>query len=65
MKLGDLAYYVFRPFVYVIDWTWDTDMRHCEKCKLRRKKWNALPGSRWWAIFIVTLAVGGVWWWVK
>lgn len=56
--LGDLAYYVFRPAVYVIDWTWGTDMRHCDRCKERRKLWNAWASiPRWLAIFLLTAAV--------
>jgi hypothetical protein len=39
--LGDLAYYIFRPVVYLIDAVWDTDLKDCDRCKERRKAWNA------------------------
>lgn len=39
--LGDLAYYVFRPAVYLIDWVWGTDLKDCDRCKERRAKWNS------------------------
>ena len=57
--LGDLAYYAFRPAVYLIDWTWGTDMRHCDKCKQRRKRWNkAFSVPLWVAItFLVTVCL--------
>lgn len=58
MKLGDLAYYLFRPFVYVIDLTWGTDLRDCNVCKARRKKWNALPYSALWTLLLLT---SGAW----
>lgn len=55
--LGDLAYYLFRPSVYLIDFIWGTDLKDCDRCKERRQKWNALFSvPRWVAIFIVTLA---------
>lgn len=57
--LGDLAYYLFRPGVYLIDWTWGTDLKVCDRCKRRRKLWNSwfsLP--RWvWIILAVTIAL--------
>lgn len=57
--LGDIAYYLFRPGVYVIDWTWGTDLKDCDRCKVRRKLWNSwfsLP--RWvWIILAVTIAL--------
>ncbi len=62
--LGDLAYYVFRPFVIVTDLVWGTDLKDCTKCKKRRKAWNALPYSRTITIFIVTLGVVAIAWWV-
>lgn len=61
--LGDLAYYAFRPAVYLIDAIWGTDMRHCDRCKERRARWNALPYSRAIAVtFCVTLCAGVIWW---
>lgn len=56
--LGDLAYYLFRPVVYAIDFAWGTDLRDCDVCKARRARWNALfsiPG--WAAIFLLTAAI--------
>jgi len=44
--LGDLAYYLFRPVVYGIDWIWDTDMKHCDRCKERRAAWNEIISIR-------------------
>lgn len=38
--LGDVAYYLFRPVVYVIDWVWGTDLKDCSVCKARRARWN-------------------------
>lgn len=38
--LGDLAYYAFRPVVYLIDWVWLTDLKDCDRCKARRRSWN-------------------------
>lgn len=56
--LGDLAHYLFRPLVYLIDWIWKTDLRDCTKCKRRRKQWNALFSvPRWAAIFLVTVSI--------
>lgn len=64
MKLGDLAYYVFRPVVYGIDFIWGTDMRHCEVCAARRQRWNALPYSGVWVgvIFTVTISAALICW---
>jgi hypothetical protein len=62
--LGDLAYYAFRPLVYFIDWVWQTDLRHCDVCKDRRARWNAVFGvPRWVAlIFAVTMCALAIWW---
>jgi hypothetical protein len=62
--LGDLAYYVFRPLVYFIDWVWATDLRHCSVCKARRKRWNALLSvPLWLAVTLgVTIGVALIWW---
>jgi len=38
--LGDLAYYAFRPAIYLIDWVFGSDMKHCTVCKKRRALWN-------------------------
>lgn len=54
--LGDFAYYLFRPFVYIIDLVWGTDMRHCEKCKERRILWNSFGSVPRW-VAILALAV--------
>lgn len=63
--LGDLAYYLFRPGVYVIDLTWGTDMRHCEKCKKRRKLWNSWFSMPRWAWFLLMTTVAAVVLWGK
>ena len=56
--LGDLAFYLFRPIVYITDWIWDTDMKHCTRCKERRAKWNSWASiPRWLAIFLLTVGV--------
>lgn len=62
--LGDFAYYLFRPVVYLIDLIWGTDLRHCDVCKARRARWNfVLSAPRWLAvIFAVTIAFAVVWW---
>lgn len=62
--LGDLAYYLFRPAVYLIDWTWGTDLRDCDKCKARRKRWNALPGSRAITVLVLASGISAICWWV-
>jgi hypothetical protein len=55
--LGDIAYYVLRPFVLSYDWLYGTDLRDCIKCKKRRKAWNAaFSVPAWLAItFFVTI----------
>lgn len=58
--LGDLAYYVFRPVVYGIDAVWGTDLRHCNVCKARRKRWNAVPYSGSWTALILTVTLWAV-----
>lgn len=58
--IGDLAYYLFRPVVYVIDWSWGTDLRHCEVCKKRRKRWNSFGTVPAWVPCILLVTVG-VW----
>ena len=64
--LGDLAYYVFRPVVLLIDATWGTDLRDCDMCKARRKRWNAIASApRWVVIFLVTMCVSVFWWRAK
>ena len=62
--LGDLAYWVFRPLVYLIDAIWGTDMRHCSLCKARRKRWNTAFSLPLWAIlaFLMTLTGFALWW---
>lgn len=62
--LGDLAYYLFRPGVYVIDWVWGTDLKDCTKCKRRRKLWNSWLSVPGWvaAIILVTMCVATIWW---
>lgn len=61
--LGDLAYYLFKPVVWLVDATWGTDLHSCERCAARRKRWNKLASvPRWLAIiFAVTVCVFGVW----
>jgi hypothetical protein len=62
--LGDLAYWVFRPFVYIIDWIWTTDMKDCERCKERRSLWNTwLSVPRWAACLILLTFTAIVIWW--
>ena len=64
LGLGDLAYYLFRPAVYAIDWTWGTDLRDCDKCKARRVLWNSwfsMPLWLWTSLFVTTLFFV-VWW---
>lgn len=61
--LGDLAYYLFRPAVYLIDWTLGTDLRVCDRCKRRRKLWNSwFSMPRWAWISLVTIAGAVVLW---
>lgn len=61
--LGDLAYYLFRPFAYAIDAIWLTDLRHCDVCKARRKRWNeALSVPRWLAVAGLTMLVVAATW---
>lgn len=55
--LGDIAYWLFRPAVYVIDWTWGTDLKDCDKCKARRKRWNAWISAPWWVAFIIFVTI--------
>lgn len=61
--LGDLAYYLFRPGVYLIDWTWGTDLKDCERCKKRRKLWNSWASAPWplALTFLVTLCAAVIW----
>lgn len=62
--LGDLAYYAFRPFVYMTDAIWGTDLKDCDRCKERRARWNSLPYSQPIALtFLVTLGVLLFLWW--
>lgn len=58
--LGDLAYYLFRPFVYATDLIWGTDMRNCSVCKKRRKAWNSFGTVPCWVPCILLVTVG-VW----
>jgi len=55
--LGDVAYYLFRPIVYLIDWFWGTDLKNCEKCKIRRKKWNDFLSVPTWAVLVLLLTL--------
>ena len=55
--LGDIAYWAFRPVVYLIDWIWGTDMRNCELCKVRRQKWNSEYRVPIWAIISLTVSL--------
>jgi hypothetical protein len=61
--LGDLAYYLFRPVVYFTDWVWGTDLKDCDRCKARRKRWNrwAVP-LRLAITFFVTICAAGICW---
>lgn len=62
--LGDLAYCIFRPVVYLIDWVWDTDLKDCDRCKERRRLWNTWASVPWplALTLFVTLAAGAIWW---
>lgn len=62
--LGDLAFYAFRPAVYLIDAVWGTDLKDCDVCKARRKKWNALVSVPRWlaATFGVTMCAALICW---
>lgn len=62
--LGDLAYYVFRPAVYVIDFVWGTDLRHCQVCKKRRARWNNLPYSREMTFILIVTTLASLICWV-
>lgn len=57
--LGDLAYYAFRPVVWLIDATWGTDLHSCERCAERRKRWNSrfsVPRYLALTLLVTTLA---------
>lgn len=55
--LGDLAYYAFRPVVWMVDSVCGTDLHSCEKCAERRKRWNKkLSVPLWLALLGVTMA---------
>jgi hypothetical protein len=60
---GDLAHWLFRPAVYLVDLVWGTDLRDCDRCKERRAKWNTkLSMPLWVFVLVVTmLAVLLVW----
>lgn len=61
--LGDIAYWAFRPVVYLVDWTWGTDLRDCDRCKKRRKLWNSwLSVPKWGVILVVTMCLVALWW---
>lgn len=61
--LGDVAYWAFRPAVYVVDIVWGTDLRDCDRCKERRRDWNANFSLPWWAaILVVTIVAGLIVW---
>lgn len=62
--LGDLAYWLFRPAVYLIDLIWGTDLRDCDRCKERRALWNTwLSVPRWGAlVFLLTVTAIIVCW---
>lgn len=55
--LGDLAYWLFRPIVYFVDFVWGTDLKDCDVCKARRKRWNAVASipRRLAVILLVTM----------
>ena len=55
--LGDLAFYAFRPVVYGIDAVWGTDLRHCDVCKARRKRWNAMASVPGWVALIIAVTL--------
>lgn len=62
--LGDLAYYLFRPVAYATDLIWGTDLRNCDRCRERRKRWNRWAVPRWVALlFAVTLVATVFLWW--
>jgi hypothetical protein len=64
--LGDLAYYIFRPAVYFTDWIWGTDMKHCELCKARRKRWNIVASTPvWQLVLFVTICGAVIFWWTR
>lgn len=63
--LGDLAYYLFRPVVYFIDFVWQTDLKDCQVCVARRERWNDLLSvPAWVALAALTIVVGVAIWWV-
>lgn len=56
--LGDLAYYLFRPAVWLVDAVWGTDLHSCERCAERRARWNWLFSvPQWLALFLLTVGV--------
>ena len=57
--LGDLAYYVFRPAIYLIDWVFGSDMKHCDVCKARRALWNEWVSAPVW-IWVVSGSVAAL-----
>lgn len=62
MSLGDLAYYAFRPVVYLIDAVWGTDLKDCDRCNERRARWNALPYSRLIATLLLASGLMAICW---
>lgn len=56
--LGDFAFYLLRPVVYLMDWVWGTDLKDCSVCKSRRMKLNAvLSAPRFVALGIALVAL--------
>ena len=37
---GDVVFWTIRPLVYLQDYLFDTDLKDCDKCKMRRYQWN-------------------------
>lgn len=61
--LGDVAYWAFRPAVYFVDFVWGTDLKVCEVCAARRKRWNEVASAPAWAvILVVTIGTGLILW---
>lgn len=58
--LGDLAYYLFRPFAWAIDRFWGTDLMNCDRCHERRLLWNGWFSASpyfWLSLAILILVI--------